>query len=201
MFDARILPLIRLPLRQVARGFKRLGVTANQITLWSFALGLMGAVAVVFNRNEVALVCLILNRIGDGIDGELARLTKPSDAGAYLDIVLDFLFYNAFVFAFILAEPFKNALPGALLMLSFMGTGASFLAFATLAEKRGIKNPDYPTKSFHYMNGLTEGAETIIVFVLFCLYPQHFALIAYSFAVLCFITTITRIWGGYRALR
>jgi hypothetical protein len=48
---------------------------------------------------------------------------------------------------------------------------------------------------------LTEGTETILAFVLFCLWPNHFALLATLFAVACLITTATRLWGGYRTLR
>ena len=51
-----------------------------------------------------ALLCIVLNRIGDGLDGQVARLGKPTDGGAYLDITLDFIFYSAVVFGFALAE-------------------------------------------------------------------------------------------------
>jgi phosphatidylglycerophosphate synthase len=201
MLDTRLLPLIKGPLKGLARGAQRWGLSADQVTLGGFAFGLLGALAVAVEFYWLGLGLLILNRISDGVDGELARLNTPTDAGAYLDIVLDFLFYNAFAFAFIVADPVSNALPGSLLMLAFMGTGGSFLAFATLAQKRGIQNPDYPTKSLHYMGGITEGSETIAVFVLFCLFPQRFDVLAYGFAVLCFITAGSRIYGGYRALR
>lgn len=201
MLDTRLLPLLQVPLKGLARVGLKLGLTANQVTVGGFVLGITSAVAVAFEFYLLGLGLLILNRLSDGIDGELARLQTPTDAGAYLDIVLDFIFYNAFAFAFIVADPVANALPGSLLMLAFMGTGGSFLAFATLAQKRGIQNPDYPTKSLHYMGGITEGSETIAVFILFCLLPQWFDVLAYGFAVLCFITAASRIYGGYRALR
>lgn len=200
MLDTRLLPLLKGPLKGLARVSLKAGISANQVTVGGFVLGLMGAVVVAFEFYLLGLGLLILNRLSDGIDGELARLQQPTDAGAYLDIVLDFLFYNAFAFAFIVADPAANALPGSLLMLAFMGTGGSFLAFATLAQKRGIQNPDYPTKSLHYMGGITEGSETIAAFVLFCLFPQWFAVLAYIFAALCFVTAASRIYGGYRAL-
>ncbi|MGX5915604.1 CDP-alcohol phosphatidyltransferase family protein [Aliidiomarina sp. Khilg15.8] len=201
MLDTRLLPLLKGPLKGLARGIAKIGISANQVTVGGFVLGIMGAVAVAFEFYLLGLGLLILNRLSDGIDGELARLHQPTDAGAYLDIVLDFLFYNAFAFAFIVADPAANALAGSLLMLAFMGTGGSFLAFATLAQKRGIQNPDYPTKSLHYMGGITEGSETIAIFILFCLLPQWFSVLAYVFAALCFITAASRIYGGYRALR
>ncbi|MCC5880836.1 MAG: CDP-alcohol phosphatidyltransferase family protein [Idiomarina sp.] len=201
MFDARILPILKTPLRALARIANRAGFSANQVTLAGFVLGIGAVVAVAFEYYLAGLALLLANRLADGIDGELARLRQPTDAGAYLDIVLDFIFYSAFVFAFILAAPEQNALPGGLLMLSFMGTGGSFLAFATLAQKRGIQNPDYPSKSLHYMGGITEGGETIAFMVLFCLFPAWFDVLAYIFAGLCIITAMSRIYGGFRALK
>ncbi|MFA0698669.1 CDP-alcohol phosphatidyltransferase family protein, partial [Vibrio sp. 10N.222.49.C9] len=79
--------------------------------------------------------------ICDGLDGALARRQGITDAGGFLDISLDFLFYSMVPFAFVLANPEANAIAGAFLIFSFIGTGSSFLAFAVMAGKRGIDNP------------------------------------------------------------
>ena len=42
---------------------------------------------------------------------------------------------------------------------------------------------------------------TIALFVLMCLWPAAFAPLAYGFALLCAITTLTRLWSGYHTLR
>ncbi len=65
----------------------------------------------------------------------------------------------------------------------------------------GIDNPVYHHKSLYYLGGLTEGSETIALFVLMCLWPAAFAPLAYGFALLCLITTLTRLWSGYHTLR
>ncbi|MGR5542857.1 CDP-alcohol phosphatidyltransferase family protein, partial [Vibrio campbellii] len=83
---------------------------------------------------------------------------------------------------------------------SFVGTGSSFLAFAVMAGKRGIDNPVYKQKSLYYMSGLTEGTETITCFVLMCLFPNYFALMAWVFGSLCWFTTFTRIYSGFQTL-
>jgi hypothetical protein len=80
-------------------------------------------------------------------------------------------------------------------------TGSSFLAFAALAAKHDIDNPGYAHKSFYYIGGLTEGTETIALFVLCCLFPAHFTLFAWVFGALCWLTTTTRIWSGYVTLK
>ncbi len=143
----------------------------------------------------------MLNRLLDGLDGALARRRGLSDAGGFLDISLDFLFYALVPFGFIVADPAQNALAGGWLLFAFIGTGSSFLAFATLAAKHQIANPGYAHKSFYYLGGLTEGTETILLFVLCCLFPAHFTWLAWCFGALCWLTTFTRIWSGYLTLR
>jgi phosphatidylglycerophosphate synthase len=149
----------------------------------------------------MALIALLLNRLADGLDGELARLGNPTDAGGFLDITLDFIFYAMFPLGFALYDPANNALPAAILITSFVGTGASFLAFATQADKNGVVSPDFSYKGLFYLDGLAEGTETILVFVLMCLFPDYFVFFAYSFAVICVLTSVNRIFFGYQTLK
>ncbi|MBB4051356.1 phosphatidylglycerophosphate synthase [Devosia subaequoris] len=147
----------------------------------------------------LGLVLIALNRIFDGLDGAVARLAGPTDRGAFLDIALDFFFYAAIPFAFVLADPAGNGLAGSLLLLSFVGTGSSFLAFAVIAQRRGLNSLKMPKKGLYYLGGITEGAETIALFILICLFPELFAIIATVFAALAFVTTLARWWWGWKA--
>jgi hypothetical protein len=70
-----------------------------------------------------------------------------------------------------------------------------------VAEKRQLKDTALPDKSFYFLGGLTEATETIVAFAAMCLWPQWFAPIAYSFAVLCVITTALRIVWGWQRFR
>ena len=198
MIDARILPFIKRALDRPARAAVARGIPADQITLVGFGIGLVGVAAAASGAFWLALLCLALNRIADGLDGAVARLTKPTDRGAFLDIALDFMFYGLFPLGFALHDPATNALPAAVLIASFIGTGSSFLAFSIIAEKRGITSEQYPTKGIFYLGGLTEGTETIALFVAMCLFPSLFLWLAYVFAVLCFVTTLTRWLAGWR---
>ncbi|AIW13788.1 CDP-alcohol phosphatidyltransferase family protein [Vibrio tubiashii] len=200
MLDRFSIKVIRWPLAQSAKVLDKLGVTANQTTLFGFALGCLAFPALIAEQYTLALVFVLLNRICDGLDGALARIQGISDAGGFLDISLDFLFYSLIPFGFVLANPEQNAVAGAFLIFSFIGTGTSFLAFAVMAGKRGIDNPVYKNKSLYYMSGLTEGTETIGCFILFCLLPQHFAVIAFLFGAACWFTTFTRIYSGFQTL-
>ena len=201
MIDPKLLPVTRAVLDVPARLLVRLGVTADQVTVAGFVVGLLAVPLLALEHYTAALIAILLNRLADGLDGAVARRTQLTDAGGYIDIVLDFIFYSAVVFGFLLASPEQNAVAAGVLLVTFMGTGSTFLAFASVAGKRGIENPSYPNKSLHYMGGLTEGFETILAFVSFCLWPQHFAVLAYIFAAACWITAITRIVAGYRTLK
>ncbi len=201
MLDRFSIKVLKMPLELTAKGLHKFNVTADQTTLFGFMLGCMALPSLIFQQYDLALVFVILNRLCDGLDGALARIQGISDSGGFLDISLDFLFYSLVPFGFVLANAEQNAIAGAFLIFSFIGTGSSFLAFAVMAGKRDIENPVYKNKSLYYMAGLTEGTETIACFVLFCLFPDYFAQIAYVFGTLCWITTTNRIWAGYTTLK
>lgn len=185
----------------IARALKKKGISADQVTVTGFLIGLSCLPLLWAGWYAAALTAIAVNRILDGVDGHLARITTPSDAGGFLDIVLDFIFYGAVIFGFALADPVRNSLWAALLLFSFIGTGSSFLAFSALAGRHGLENPDYPLKSLYYLGGITEGTETIVCFVLMCLMPERFGLLAAGFAILCWITTLTRLALGYHTLK
>ena len=198
MFDRQMLALTKPLVDHTARWLNGLGITANQVSFTGFALGMLAAVLIAHGEIMTAIVPLLLNRLLDGVDGAVARFSKPSDRGAFLDITLDFLFYASVPLAFAFCNPGRNALAAAVLLASFIGTGVSFLAYAIMAEKRGDKSTDYPSKGFYYLGGLTEGFETVMCFVAMCLWPEHFALIAYVYAAMCSITTLTRLVAGWQ---
>lgn len=185
----------------LARPLVRAGIAADAITWAGFAIGMAAAVAIGFGEMGLALVLMLLSRGCDGLDGAVARLTVPTDRGAFLDITLDFLFYAAVPLAFAVHDPARNALAAALLLAAFIGTGSSFLAFALLAERRGLKSLAFPDKGIYYLGGLTEAGETLVCFVLMCLWPRQFALWATAFALLCGLTLILRLLAGWRQLR
>ncbi|WP_114785560.1 CDP-alcohol phosphatidyltransferase family protein [Vibrio tetraodonis] len=201
MLDRFSIKIIRSPLALLATGIDKLGVTANQTTVFGFGIGVLAFPALYFNHYDLALILILLNRLCDGLDGALARRQGITDAGGFLDISLDFLFYSLIPFGFVVANPEQNAVAGAFLIFSFIGTGSSFLAFAVMASKQGIENPIYKNKSLYYMSGLTEGTETIACFVAMCLVPQYFAIIAVVFGIACWFTTLTRIYSGFQTLK
>jgi phosphatidylglycerophosphate synthase len=201
MLDKAVQQALRPLMTRAARGLVRLGVGADAISVAGFAIGMAAAGAIAFQQYLPGLALLLLSRWGEGLDGAGARTTHPTDRGGFLDITLDFLFYAAIPLAFAVADPANNALPAAVLLAAFIGTGSSFLAFAIVAEKRGLTDTALPGKSFYFLGGLTEATETIVAFAVMCLWPAWFPVIAFGFAALCGITIALRIGWGWQRLR
>ncbi|MTI18782.1 CDP-alcohol phosphatidyltransferase family protein [Rhodobacteraceae bacterium RKSG542] len=200
MFDAQARKLIDPPLNAIGKQLANLGIRANWVTVIGLGFGLCAAVCIGYGAFVAALGFVALNRLCDGLDGAVARATSASDLGGFLDIIFDFVFYGSIPLAFAIYAPQENALPAALLLFSFYLTGASFLAFAILAQKLNLTTEKQGKKSFFYLRGLAEGGETIAVFVLFCLFPQWFAVIAISFAALCLVSAAVRVVDVYSIL-
>ena len=191
MFDARLRPLIDPPLNWLGGLLARRGVTANQVTASAVGAGLISAFFIASGLTTLGLIFILLSRLFDGLDGAVARATKPSDLGGYFDILGDFIFYVSVPVAFALADS-ANAVAAAVLLSTFTVTGISFLAYAIIAAKRGHVTTAHGKKSFFYSTGLAEGAETIVVFILMCFWPAEFVTIAYIYAGLCALTVIQR---------
>lgn len=184
-------PLNVLGARLAARGF-----TANGVTLIGLVLGLFAALLIALGWTLWALVPLLASRLADGLDGAVARATRKTDFGGYLDIAADFLFYGAIPMAFVWADPAANGAAGAFLLASFYFNGTSFLGYAILAEKHGHQTDAQGQKTLYYSNGILEGTETIVFFVLLCLFETFFAPLAWVFGTLCFLTATLRIYAA-----
>lgn len=200
MLDRKMLALLEPAVERVAAALVRGGWHADTLSWIGFAVGLAAAAVIASRWFLVGLALLLASRLADALDGAVARATVPTERGAFLDIALDMLFYAAIPLAFAFADPAANALAAAVLLAAFVGTGSTFLAFAAAAARRGKKSPDYPTKGLYYLGGLTEATETTLCFVLMCLAPQWFAVLAFGFAALCAVTIATRLAAGWREL-
>lgn len=196
MFDSRIRRHLDPISDRLGRGLAGIGVTANAVTITGAVFGLAAFAAISQQLYLLGLSLIVLNRIADGLDGAVARHQGLTDFGGFLDIVFDFIFYALVPLGFALAEP-GNALAACFLVVSFIGTGSSFLTFAIMAEKRGISTTIRGRKSIYYLGGLTEGTETIAVLLAMCLFPGWFDVIAWGFGGLCWLTTASRVYWAY----
>ncbi|GLQ17556.1 CDP-alcohol phosphatidyltransferase family protein [Maritalea porphyrae] len=198
MLDGYARKIIDGPLNMVGKQIAKTGVTANQVTLAGLVLGLIAALLIALGNVQAGLWILLISRVADGLDGAVARATHKTDFGGFWDIVADFFFYGAIPVAFVILDPTNNAIAGAVLLMSFYFNGGTFLGYAILAEKHKLSTEQRGSKSLYFSTGLLEGTETIAFFVACCVWPQHFAIMAYLFAAACFYTAASRIWLAYQ---
>ncbi len=200
MFDGALRRAAGAPLDAFGKTIARAGLPADYVTIAGFVIGIGAAAAIALSAWKLALVLVLLNRLADGLDGAVARATRMTDRGGFLDIVLDFMFYAAVPVAFAVANPSANALAACLLAASFLANGGAFFAYAIFAQRRGLQTQQQGLKSIYYVAGLAEGAETIAAFVAFCLFPEAFPWLAAVFAAFCFASALGRIALAWRTL-
>ncbi|MCC6001008.1 MAG: CDP-alcohol phosphatidyltransferase family protein [Pararhodobacter sp.] len=193
MFDHKLRPLIDPPLNRLGHRLAQAGVRANHVTLAGLAFGLAAALAITQGVFWLAFMLILASRLADGLDGAVARATRLSDFGGFLDIVADFITYAAIPLAFVWHDPGANGLAGAFLLASYYVNAASFLGFAALAEKQRMQTDAQGRKSIYFSSGLLEGAETIVFMLLLCLLPAAFAALAWGFGALCLLTAAVRL--------
>ena len=187
MFDKLIQKHYHKKLKYLAKYLKSIGITANFVTTLALFSSVICFILICFGYLHLAIFLILFNRLLDGLDGELARLTEENKFGSFFDITSDFTFYSLVPLGFALYLPVENAVPTLFLLVSFCLNSSSFLARAIIVEKYNL-NEDKRGKGFFYSYGIVEGFETMIFFLLFCLLPNHYATLAYLF---CFFTLLT----------
>lgn len=201
MLDGLMRRLIDPTMDRLGRGFAARGWTADGATFAGLGFGLAAAGAIAWEKNGAAILFFLLGRACDGLDGAIARATQKTDRGGFLDIVCDFLIYGAIPLAFAIRDPDSNALAACALLFAFYVNGATFLAFAAIAAKRGLDGVARGVKSIYFTAGLAEGTETILVFALMILLPAHFPILALGFAGLTLMSALARTVLAWRVFR
>lgn len=196
MFDIWLRRRIDPALDRIGAGLAERGISANAITLAGAVVGVGAAASIAREQWIAGLALIVANRVLDGLDGAVARHNNPTLWGGYLDSIADYVFYVAVPLGFAWANP-ANVWPALLLVSSFTLTAVSFLALAAILAGRDM---GHIQKSFTYTTGFMEGGETIAAFILMCLFPSHFPLLAIVFSVLCLVTVGQRLWLAHRLL-
>jgi len=201
MFDRSIQRLIQKPLSFLGKFLLKI-LQPNQITFIGFFFGIVMCFLIFIHSYFLAILFLFLNRLCDGLDGIMARQTSPSPLGAYLDIILDFIIYAAFVLVFSLENEI-NLLTGVFLLFTYICTGTTFLTQAIIQPQLDYSQQqdnveDVIPKSFIYASGLIEGTETIFFMFLCLIMPKAFPILGFLFSVLCLITAIARVIIFYK---
>ncbi|MDP9411895.1 MAG: CDP-alcohol phosphatidyltransferase family protein [Actinomycetota bacterium] len=187
-------PFYKLPAHLLAKR----GVTGDAVTGAGLAVGALCLVAVAFGLNALALVLWLLNRLLDGLDGEVARLRgESSEFGAFVDIVADFFVYGGLLVALAVQHP-ESRLALVVLFFAYYLNGTAFLALSGILER--LKRERQTERGLHFRRSLTEGFETILAGALFLLLPGYVSTIAWIFAAMVFVSAAQRLRDSRRIL-
>lgn len=184
----------------LARALARLGVTPNHVTIVSFVLALVAAALIADGRSVAGLAIWILSRIGDGLDGVLARDAAPTSAfGGYLDITLDMAGYAAMVIGFAVAHP--------ALWLAWLAVLAGYVVVITTtlalsdAARRPGRDLSVTNRTFQFTPALTEAGETSVMYGLWVVFPQYVSWLVWVWVAALAITIVQRTVLAWRQLR
>ncbi|NJN95643.1 MAG: CDP-alcohol phosphatidyltransferase family protein [Anaerolineales bacterium] len=180
------------------------GTAPIAITLLALAIGLVGIALLTQQYYGWALVCWLLNRLLDGLDGAVARLHhRQSDWGGYVDILSDYAVYAGLPVALVVATPSTAGyLSLGFLLTCFYINTASWMYLAAILEKRkhGAGTRGELT-TITMPAGLIGGTETIIFYSLFLLWPAYLVPLYSLMAGLVLVTVGQRLLWASRYLR
>ncbi|MEZ5499623.1 MAG: CDP-alcohol phosphatidyltransferase family protein [Steroidobacteraceae bacterium] len=198
MFDRSLQRGLQPLLDSIAARLQQAGLRANWLTTIGLAAAVTGGVCIASRAYGLGLCAIAISRLADGLDGPLARLSRPTRFGAYFDSVADFAFYAAVPLGFAHAAA-ENARAAATLLAAIVLSSSSFLAYAAVCNTAPLTEPHSHGKGFAYSQGLAEGGETIAVYAAMCLWPGQFGPLAYAFAAICVLTAIQRLVAARQA--
>ena len=175
----------------------QIGISANAVSWSGFVIGVFAVNFIAMEMYGWALLAIVLNRFCDGLDGAVARSTKVTDFGVFLDAALDYIFYGGVILAFALANPAENALSAACMLFGFAAAGCAMLAYSVIAYKNNAGKELSLNHSPFYLGGLAQGEETLTAFVLLCLFPGWFPVLGILLGVFSLIKAFSLIAAAY----
>jgi phosphatidylglycerophosphate synthase len=195
-FRARFSRLARPCVRLLARR----GVAANHVTVVAFILGMSAAALIAVGRTDIGLAVWLTSRIGDGLDGPLARETGGSTAfGGYLDITLDMSAYAAMVIGFAVLHPDLTAAWAAVLA-GYVLVITTTLALSDAAGVLG-RQVSGTNRTFQFTPGFTEAGETNVMYILWVVWPEHVWWLVWVWVAALAATGVQRTLLAWRVLR
>ncbi len=171
-------------------------VDPSWITLAGLLLGLASCGAVLAGCQVASLLLWIANRTFDGVDGAHARVHGLQSAwGGYLDLFSDLAVYALLPFAMVLARPSLTGFTMLTLLLAtfYVNLGSWMMLSALCPTHSG-------TTSISMPRGLVEGAETVIFYTIFLLFPRAAPALFGLMAALVVVTIAQRVSWAARNL-
>ena len=185
MLDTHARKYVQPAIDKSAAFFVKLGLTANQVTVISFFIGISSGVFFYFDQLFIAVFVLWLSGYLDAVDGSMARQTKTTSSwGTVMDITFDRLVEISVILGIAFRFP---ELQWALLLLavSIIFSMTVFLTVGAVSEKQGIK-------SFYYQAGVAERTEGFILLTLMMVVADYRLIITLIFFAVETFTGIQR---------
>jgi phosphatidylglycerophosphate synthase len=200
MFDERFRVRFATLTRPVVPPLARFGVTPNQITVATFVMAAMAAALIALERPWWGLGVWLVSRLGDGLDGALARHTARTSAfGGYLDITLDMAGYSAMVVGFAIAHP-ALWLSWLAVLVGYVLVITTTLALSDAARAAG-RTVSVTNRTFQFTPALTEAGETSVMYGLWVVFPQQLDWLVWTWVLALAVTVVQRTWAAAALLR
>ena len=173
-----------------------MGVNANWVSWIGFIIGIFAINFLAMGMYGWALAAILLNRFCDALDGAIARATKITNFGVFLDATLDYIFYGGVIWGFALGGA-GTAASVCFLMFGFSAAACSMLAYSVIAYKMNSNQELNLDNSPFYLAGIAQGSETFVVLVILCLFPSWFVPLAIVLGVLSMVKAFSIIVAAY----
>jgi len=166
----------------------------------TFVTAAAAAVLIGTGSPRAGLAVWLVSRLGDGLDGVLARETGRSSAfGDYLDITLDMTAYSVVTLGFAAARPELGLVWPAILM-GYTLAITTTLALSSAAASAGRRVSD-TNRTFQFTTGVAEAGETTVMYALWVVFPHWLAWLAWVWFAVILLTVVQRTWLASRVLR
>ncbi len=177
---------------QVARVFMKYNMSANQVTMIAFLLGISTGIFAFYGMGVIGVAIMWISGLLDAVDGTIAREKGSTPFGTVLDMTFDRLVEIAIIIGLALRYPGEQ-FQLLLLTCSIIFSMTVFLTTGMMAEKKG-------QKSFYYQAGVAERTEGFIFFSLMLIFPAYLKVIILIFFGLIVFTALQRMREAARLL-
>ncbi|MGI8662318.1 MAG: CDP-alcohol phosphatidyltransferase family protein [Acidimicrobiales bacterium] len=195
MFDKRLRPDVEQRLRPVGANLRKVGLTADHLTLLGVVMAIGAALAIGAGALTVGFVLLVLTAVPDVLDGAVAKASgTASPRGAFFDSVSDRV-TDALLLGGI-AWHLSNTNPGHVAMLPMAVLAVSMLISYERAKAEAL--------GYDARGGLMERAERLIALALGLLFPVVLIAVLWVMLALTTITAVQRfvtVWRQASAAR
>ena len=182
----------------LAKRLHKKNISAHMISLFGFVIGMMAVNFLAMNMYFEALLCILINRFCDILDGCVARIEGVSIFGQFLDLCLDFIFYAGVIFGFALAQPEDNAVAACFLLFGFMSSVVALLAYGTVHQgKPKVKEQEDSFARPFYLGGIVQGGELSVCLILLCLMPFAFLPVSIALGCWCLVKSVIVMTTAY----